>query len=244
MKKAVAVLIGMVMLFGTACAGTTVLYLVTLKENPTTGYEWFCEVSDETLLSVTDHGYTPNAVTDAALGEEGNHSWMIGGLQEGEVTVTFTYMRPWEVQPTDFIYSFTFEIDAGLNLSLLSSEKLPEEYTPGKALVQLIENPTTGYHWEIEMEPEGVLQLIVDDYEQEEAPEGMVGVGGVHNWVLRALEEGEARLVFRSIGPGESDQSPDATVVLAYIVDSDLNVTLWGVGGDYEKYKTNSYANP
>ena len=244
MKKAAAFLLCAAMLFGTARAGTTVLYLVTLKENPTTGYEWFCEISDEATLSVSDHGYTPNESAEAAPGEEGNHSWMIGGLREGEATVTFTYMRPWEVQPTDFIYSFTFVIDAGMNLSLLDSEKLPEDYAPGKALVQLKENPTTGYRWVMEMEPEGVLQLIVDAYAQEDAPEGVDGAGGVHNWVLCALREGEARLVFRSVGPDESDRTSAASVALAYIVDSGLHVTLWGVGGDYDRYKPNAYENP
>jgi len=244
MKKAAAILIGMMMLFGTAFAGTTILYLVTLKENPTTGYEWFYETSDDTMLSVIDHGYTPNDSGDAEPSEEGNHSWTVGGLREGEATVAFTYMRPWEPQDSDFIYTFTFEIDAGNNLSLLSSEKLPEDYTPGKALIQLKENPTTGYRWEMEMESEGVLQLIVDTYGQDEAPEGMVGVGGVHTWVLRGLAEGEARLVFRYIGPGGDDRTPAATVALSYVVGSDLQVTLRGVGGDYDQYKPNTYSNP
>ena len=236
MKKMAAILIGVLLLFGAASAATTILYQVSLKENPSTGYQWFCVVSDDALLSVADHGYTPNDGSDPTASEEGAHAWTLGGLQPGIATVSFAYMRPWDLQPSDFIYSLTFEIDEGSNLSLLASEKLPEEYTPGKAMIQLIENPTTGYHWVMDMQPKGVLQVIADAYEPDAAEDGMVGSGGVHTWVLRGMEDGEARLVLRYKGPGDGDTVSAAVVVLSYIVDSSLQVTLHGIGGDYDKY--------
>jgi len=56
-------------------------------------------------------------------------------------------------------------------------------------MVQLPENPTTGYTWNVTLS-EG-LTLLNETYVQDEAEEGMVGVGGVHEWILEAVAAGE-----------------------------------------------------
>ena len=56
-------------------------------------------------------------------------------------------------------------------------------------MISLAENPTTGYTWNITLS-EG-LTLLNDVYVQDEAEEGMVGVGGVHEWFIEAVEAGE-----------------------------------------------------
>ncbi len=56
-------------------------------------------------------------------------------------------------------------------------------------MISLAENPTTGYTWNITLS-EG-LALLKDVYVQDEAEEGMVGVGGVHEWFIEAVEAGE-----------------------------------------------------
>lgn len=53
--------------------------------------------------------------------------------------------------------------------------------------VQLTENPTTGYMWELSAPG---LTLISDKYNPDEVPEGMVGSGGVHEWVYKAENTG------------------------------------------------------
>ncbi len=236
-----------------AQADTTILYLITLNENPTTGYRWYAVVSDDTVLAVTDHGYSAPQSGDSqpALGEGGERSWTVGGVGEGVASVTFTYLRPWELQASDFIYTFTFTVDAGKNLSLLSTQRVPDEYEPGKAMVQLLENRSTGYHWELTMEPQGVLRTVVDTYEQTLSADSLIGSNGIHTWVFAGAETGETKLVFRymppavpldAAGPDAAAQigvqmpEPVATVVFSFDVDGRLEVTQRSIGGDYDQF--------
>ncbi len=54
--------------------------------------------------------------------------------------------------------------------------------------VQLKENPTTGYQWNATLSPG--LELQSSDYRVNDAPAGMVGVGGVRTWVIIAKDLG------------------------------------------------------
>jgi len=55
-------------------------------------------------------------------------------------------------------------------------------------LVSLNENPTTGFEWNVTNSTG--LEIVNSTYTTDEAPEGMVGVGGVHTWILKAVEVG------------------------------------------------------
>lgn len=55
--------------------------------------------------------------------------------------------------------------------------------------VVLSENPTTGFMWNATLS-DG-LELQSSDYRQDEAPPGMVGVGGHRTWVIVAKDTGE-----------------------------------------------------
>jgi predicted secreted protein len=252
-KAAILLLVCLVLSCSFAQADTTILYLITLNENPTTGYRWYSVVSDDTVLSVADHGYTAPESGDGqpVPGQGGERSWTVGGVGEGVASVTFTYLRPWELQNSDFIYTFTFLVDAGKNLSLLSTQRVPDEYEPGKALVQLLENRSTGYHWEMSMEPQGVLRAVVDTYEQTLSADSLVGSGGVHTWVFAGEQPGEVKLVLRYMPPALTEEmsepnaatqmetrlpEPAATVVFSFEVDSKLHVTQRSIGGDYDQY--------
>jgi inhibitor of cysteine peptidase len=53
--------------------------------------------------------------------------------------------------------------------------------------IDLSENPTTGYAWEIDT---GGLTLVNDEYLPDSNAEGLVGGGGMHNWELLAKDKG------------------------------------------------------
>ena len=57
--------------------------------------------------------------------------------------------------------------------------------------VVLSENPTTGFMWNATL-TDG-LELLSSDYRQDEAPAGMVGVGGHHTWIIMAKDIGEQK---------------------------------------------------
>jgi predicted secreted protein/putative hemolysin len=54
--------------------------------------------------------------------------------------------------------------------------------------VVLPENPTTGFVWNATLSPG--LELQSSDYRQDDAPVGMVGVGGTRTWVIIAKDIG------------------------------------------------------
>ena len=57
--------------------------------------------------------------------------------------------------------------------------------------VVLAENPTTGFTWNATLSPG--LELQSSDYHQNDAPTGMVGVGGTRTWVIVAKELGDQK---------------------------------------------------
>jgi predicted secreted protein/putative hemolysin len=57
--------------------------------------------------------------------------------------------------------------------------------------VVLTENPTTGFMWNTTLSPG--LELQSSDYHQNDAPSGMVGVGGTRTWVIIAKDLGDQK---------------------------------------------------
>jgi hypothetical protein len=57
--------------------------------------------------------------------------------------------------------------------------------------VQLKENPTTGFAWNATVS--SGLEIQSSEYQMDSAAPGMVGVGGVHTWVIIAKETGNQR---------------------------------------------------
>jgi inhibitor of cysteine peptidase len=57
-----------------------------------------------------------------------------------------------------------------------------------KFAVQLKENPTTGYSWNASTS--SGLTVLSSNFQEDSHAEGMVGVGGVHTWVLQATGDG------------------------------------------------------
>ncbi len=236
-RKSVLILLLCASLFGCTAQGiTTVLLDITVNETPTTGYKWFYLISDETVLSVTDHGYGAADGGNPMLDLQGTHTWTVSGVREGVASVTFASLRPWEALTTDPVFTYTFEVGADDSLKVLSIERLPEDYTPGKTIIRLIENPSTGYHWEIEENPDGVLKLIVDKYEQDLSSGALAGAGGVHTWVYRGETAGETTLTIRYIGPAGGDAKPAATVRFFFSVNTNLQVAKPGIDGDYAQF--------
>jgi predicted secreted protein len=57
--------------------------------------------------------------------------------------------------------------------------------------VVLPENPTTGFMWNATLSPG--LELQSTDYHQNDAPAGMVGMGGTRTWVVIAKDTGDQK---------------------------------------------------
>lgn len=87
----------------------------------------------------------------------------------------------------------------------------------GKLEIILPSNPSTGYFWQVETEPdEQILTLLDNSYQGDPNPRGAVGVGGDEVFVYEAIMPGKTRLVMRyarSSGPEAETRTFDIRVL-------------------------------
>lgn len=75
------------------CKGSTVTFNIT--ENPSTGYKWSYEASDDKILSLVDDDYTPSQFADVA-GAAGTRTFVFNAENAGKALLRFSYARSWE----------------------------------------------------------------------------------------------------------------------------------------------------
>lgn len=92
-----------------------------------------------------------------------------------------------------------------------SSDKGPDEgykITESGIDIALVENGSTGYLWDYELDDESILSLTGDEFSQ---PDGsMPGAAGMHIWHFNAVADGEALLSFYYERPWETDYDDSA----------------------------------
>lgn len=88
-----------------------------------------------------------------------------------------------------------------LGTSEKSAQQVITENDNGKSIVlkngetfslKLMENPSTGYSWQLKLSPG--LSVLSDNYTQDPAPEGMVGVAGTRLWEIKVVAPGSQRI--------------------------------------------------
>jgi inhibitor of cysteine peptidase len=62
-------------------------------------------------------------------------------------------------------------------------------------IIQLRENPTTGYRWHIQEMNESAFEVIDDDFRP---ASGAVGAGGRRRWLIRAKHPGDFRVAIEN----------------------------------------------
>jgi predicted secreted protein len=73
---------------------------IQLKGNPTTGYNWFYQISDESVIAVEE--YVKYLGDDMVVGAPSMFTYTITSLKPGQATLHFEYKRPWEtVEPIE-----------------------------------------------------------------------------------------------------------------------------------------------
>lgn len=68
---------------------------VTLAGNPTTGYTWHCEISDQAVMTQVSGSYTADEA-NGLVGVGGTYLWSFKAQKAGNATITFRYYRDWE----------------------------------------------------------------------------------------------------------------------------------------------------
>ncbi|MDR1800582.1 MAG: protease inhibitor I42 family protein [Lachnospiraceae bacterium] len=125
MKKLVSLILAMTLIvIATGCKGTKKVYgendldisvkagetfTISLDENPTTGYQWAYEISDEGVISPDADEYK-DADKGNVVGGGGTRTLSFKGLKSGNATITLKYTRSWEENPTDKILTYNITV--------------------------------------------------------------------------------------------------------------------------------------
>lgn len=90
---------------------------------------------------------------------------------------------------------------AGSTMPALTDPAQPITVKTGETFMVVVEsNPSTGYHWEVIGDLNGI-ELISREYTGSEPV--MPGSGGVEVWTLKAVASGETALILGNYPPGE-----------------------------------------
>ena len=83
---------------------------VVLKGNPTTGYTWSANLSEQDA-SILEQMGDPSFVSDTQLiGSGGTFTFRFKALKAGEATLKLVYARPWESVPPLETFSVTVKV--------------------------------------------------------------------------------------------------------------------------------------
>ncbi len=87
----------------------------------------------------------------------------------------------------------------------------------GTFVIQLPENPTTGYQWAISIADDAIVKTSDDQYKPDETATDVVGSGGVRVLTFEALEKGTTSVTLsyeRSWEEGSAEQTIVYTVTV------------------------------
>jgi len=90
----------------------------------------------------------------------------------------------------------------------LTGDRSVELEAGRELVVELDENPTTGYIWKYVISPKGIVVPAGSDFSRDEAPAGMVGVGGTRVFRFKAAYAGEVSITFSESRPWEEGIPP------------------------------------
>lgn len=82
----------------------------------------------------------------------------------------------------------------------------------GTTTVELEANRTTGYEWHYDIDNENIIKVTTDNYEVDEHPEGMTGVGGTRRITIKGIKKGITTIRFeyyRSWTPEEVEETKE-----------------------------------
>lgn len=81
------------------------LLVLTLHENPTTGYAW--ELKTSSGLNITETSFSPSNDSGELIGSGGIREWSIRAISKGQQMISGVYKRPWENATKD---NFNFNL--------------------------------------------------------------------------------------------------------------------------------------
>lgn len=87
-------------------------FVIKIKANHTTGYEWMAaEPFDSTIVVLADRYYISDKAPKGWTGIGGNEFWKFRAVKKGKTILRFKEVRPWQAdEPNPPLVSFTVEV--------------------------------------------------------------------------------------------------------------------------------------
>lgn len=118
MKKLYVIVLLVGVLLVTGCGKKeNEVYKYSLDANPTTGYTWEYVMDKEGIVEVTKNEYVASNTDEDIAGASGKQEYEFKGLKEGDVTITFSYLRTWEENSAEKTEELKLHVDKDLNIS-------------------------------------------------------------------------------------------------------------------------------
>lgn len=95
------------------------------------------------------------------------------------------------------------------------------DYEDRELDIEFPANPTTGFDWTYTMDG-SALVLTKDEYDEDDNPLGVAGRGGWHEYEFKAVQPGDATLVFTYARSNSADAAKEFTVKIS--VDSSYEI--------------------
>ncbi len=102
--------------------------IVTIEENPSTGYGWVYKISDESVVKLAKSAYIPADTgfgREAIAGAPGTRVFEFTGLKAGVSALTLDYERAWENEPVrTVVIKITVASDMTVTAELVSDTSM------------------------------------------------------------------------------------------------------------------------
>jgi inhibitor of cysteine peptidase len=164
------------------------------SDNPTTGYQWHFAVPPG-VSQVSSEFTGPSPSASPLVGAGGTRTITFRVLQPGTYVVVGTYARPWE--PKKPAKTVRLSIYANPASWAAPGAVFTARDSPGALgtevgttfVVDLADNPSTGYTWTMKLGP-GLALLHDQVVTPVQTSPAMVGVPGQHLWFIKVEKAG------------------------------------------------------
>lgn len=115
MKKIFSIITALLLLCGCSAENDKRIFTIELDENPSTGYGWSYTIEQPDMVRELENTFESPKQTDPPIvGAVGKRIYSFETLNDGIVTFTFSYARPWEGGETDRTYIVSYLITDGV----------------------------------------------------------------------------------------------------------------------------------
>ena len=138
MKKIFLIIVFLFLIVGCNSKEVDGRMTISLIENPTTGYEWSCEISDFSVLALENNNYVANSNEEDLVGAPGVHEFIFKSLKEGKTDIVCSYERNWEDEEPLYQLTYKVKVDSDLNITFESVDGTYSEKELPKPVISSI----------------------------------------------------------------------------------------------------------